>query len=461
MRPATQYSFKQGENRVTAHRGRIRRNARLGAIGATVALVAAACGSSTPTNTATGPTSTGGANTASAPGVTATTVTIGSHQPLTGPAAPGYSEIAPASQAFFQYVNAHGGINGRTINYIFKDDGYNPTNTSNVVHQLVLQDNVFAIFNGLGTPTHEAVLPFLTQNKIPDLFVASGCDCWNAPTTSPETFGFQTDYTIEGKILGKYVTDHFAGQKVGFIYQNDDFGQGGVKGLTQEIPAGNIVTQQPYDVNNLTQGLANQVNAAKAAGAQVVVLDTIPAGTALVLLEAAQVGYHPQFVVSSVGGDPPTLTGLLTAFSKGKASSALLDGLVTAGYFPVATDTANPWISLFKQIHDTYDSAQPFDGNTVFGMSVGVSFVEALKAAGKNPTRQSLINAVEQHPANLIAAGLVPFGFSHTSHSGYLGEQVGSIKTGILTLSGPIFETQDTGPITTFTGTQAPPPASF
>ena len=116
---------------------------------------------------------------ASAPGVTATSITFGTHQPLTGPAAPGYSEIAPASQAFFDYVNAHGGVFGRKIHLIIKDDAYNPANTVNVVHQLVLQDNVFGIFEGLGTPTHTKVVGFLNASKVPDLFVASGCPCWD------------------------------------------------------------------------------------------------------------------------------------------------------------------------------------------------------------------------------------------------------------------------------------------
>src|SRR5262249_2305906 len=127
---------------------------------ASAAMVLAAC-SSSGSGAKSG--STQGALTASAPGITATTITIGSHQPLTGPAAPGYSEIAPASNAYFQYVNAHGRIFGRKIIYKYLDDGYNPTNTSTVVHQLVLNDHVYAIFNGLGTPTHQAVVQYLNS----------------------------------------------------------------------------------------------------------------------------------------------------------------------------------------------------------------------------------------------------------------------------------------------------------
>ena len=143
---------------------------------AVVAMVVAACSSSKSTSgPPTSSKTSGSANTASAPGITPTQILIGSHQPLTGPAAPGYSEIAPAANAYFQYVNAHGGVFGRKITYKYLDDGYNPTNTVTVVHQLVLQNNVYAIFNGLGTPTHLNVVNFLNSSKVPDVFVASGC----------------------------------------------------------------------------------------------------------------------------------------------------------------------------------------------------------------------------------------------------------------------------------------------
>ena len=136
----------------------------------TASLVAAGCGSS-------GNGGSGGSAAASVPGITKTQILIGSHQPLTGPAAPGYSEIAPAANAYFQYVNSKGGIYGRKIKYTYLDDAYDPSKTVSVVHQLVLQDNVFGIFNGLGTPTHLAVVKYLNSAKVPNLFIASGCDC--------------------------------------------------------------------------------------------------------------------------------------------------------------------------------------------------------------------------------------------------------------------------------------------
>src|SRR5512142_1683313 len=118
-------------------------------------LLAAGCSS--------GNSSGGGSSTA--PGVTDNSILIGTHQPLTGPAAAGYSEIAPATKAYFDYVNANGGVYGRKITYKIMDDGYNPANTQQVVRQLVLQDKVFAILNGLGTPTHTGVLDFLKTNR--------------------------------------------------------------------------------------------------------------------------------------------------------------------------------------------------------------------------------------------------------------------------------------------------------
>ena len=97
------------------------------------------------------------------PGITEDTITIGGHWPLTGVAAPGYSEIPGGAQAYFDYVNENGGIGGRNIELVIKDDAYNPTNTTQVTNELVQQDEVFGIVGGLGTPTHSAVIDFLNE----------------------------------------------------------------------------------------------------------------------------------------------------------------------------------------------------------------------------------------------------------------------------------------------------------
>ncbi len=237
-----------------------------------------------------------------APGVTDSTITIGSTQPLTGPAAPGYSEIAPAAQAYFDYVNANGGINGRKITMKYLDDGYNPTQTVTLTKQLVLQDKVFAIVGALGTPTHTKVVDFLNSERVPDLFVSSGCTCWDEPTQHPDTFGWQPDYTVEGKILGQYLTQHYAGKKVAYFYQDDDFGKDGVAGLDKYVPGNDVVSRQPYQPGNTD--VTAQVTAIASAKPDIVVLDSIPAYTALFKLTSLKLGFSPTMVVSNVGSDP-------------------------------------------------------------------------------------------------------------------------------------------------------------
>src|SRR5487761_1163560 len=421
---------------------------------AVAALTVAACSSgSSSSGTSQGAgSSSSAALTASAPGITATTITIGSHQPLTGPAAPGYSEIAPASAAYFAYVNAHGGVDGRKIVYKYLDDAYNPTQTASVVRQLVLQDNVYAIFDGLGTPTHLAVESFLNAQKVPDVFVASGCDCWNQPTTDPETFGWQLDYIREGKILGQYIAKHFAGKKIGYFYQDDEFGMDGVKGLDYEIPKSMVVSRQSYVTTNVN--IAPQVAALRAAGAQVVVSFSIPAFTALLKLNSLKLGYNPTLAVSNVGADPITLSGLLESYAKQGGATVngnqLTAGIITDGYLPTLGDTSNSWTALFKKVHDQYDAKAPFDGNVLYGEAVAYTFVQAMMAAGRNPTRADLVTAIQngmpQGPA------VAPYAYSSSSHAGMTGALVGVIKNGVIVPQGPVTttDTSTAGAVTTY-----------
>jgi ABC-type branched-subunit amino acid transport system substrate-binding protein len=417
----------------------------LGSLCVVVLLVLAGCGSSSSSST---------------PGVSSSSVTFGTHQPLTGPAAPGYSEIAPASQAFFEYLNGQGGIEGRKIHLIYKDDEYNPTKTVNVTHQLVLQEGVFGIFEGLGTPTHTKVVGFLNSSKVPDMFVASGCPCWDNGTTQPYTFGWQPNYTIEGKILGQYIKQHFAGKKVGVFYQNDDFGNGGLTGIRYEVPPSQLVSTQPYQPGGTN--VAPQISAIKAAGAEVLVDFTVPIYTALGQLTSFTLGYKPQLVVSNVGIDPTTVGGLLKTFSKGKAGTELIEGAVTDGYLPSPTDTSNPWIALFRKVHEKFDPSAPFDGNVEYGMANAYTLAQALQLAGKNLTRSSIVEAVNKEGSKLQGPGLVPFRYSSTVHGGYAGAEMGQIRGGQIVLFGGPLVTEPTAgsAITPYTGTQPAPPSS-
>jgi ABC-type branched-subunit amino acid transport system substrate-binding protein len=432
---------------------------------AVVAMVVAACGSSSGgSSTATGSSpsasssgSSSAALTASAPGITPTSILIGSHQPLTGVAAPGYDEIAPASNAYFQYVNAHGGIYGRKIQYKYLNDQYNPTDTSTVVHQLVLQDSVYAVFDGLGTPTHLAVTQFLNSQKVPDVFVASGCECWDNVSQLPETTGWQLDYVREGKILGNYIKSHFKGKKVGVFYQDDEFGQDGLKGLEFELPKGSLVTAN-YNPANTNVGA--QVASLKAGGAQVVVSFSVPAFTALLQLTALKLQFKPQLVVSDVGSDPATLGGLLATFGKNKKLSALTNGIITDSYLPSLGDGSNSWIQLYKKVMAADAPKLPIDGNTEFGFGVGYTFVQAMFKAGRNPTRADLLNAINGGlPQGVVVA---PYAFSATDHDGVTGAYMAVIKNGALKALGPVqvTDTSATGAITPYSTAQPPAPAS-
>jgi ABC-type branched-subunit amino acid transport system substrate-binding protein len=441
---------------------KMRRNliAAAAAIAVVAALVVAGCGSSSSSGGG-GSSSGGGGGGATAPGVTSTSITFGSHQPLTGPAAPGYSEIAPASQAFFNYVNAHGGVLGRKIHLIYKDDAYNPTNTVNVVHQLVLQNHVFGIFEGLGTPTHTKVVSYLNASRVPDLFVASGCACWDDGSKQPYTFGWQTNYTIEGKILGQYIKKHFAGQKIAVLYQDDDFGQGGLAGIQAEVPKADIVSKQPYQSGATT--LAPQITSIKSSKAKVLVQFTVPFYTAIAELTSFTLGYKPQLVVSNVGIDPTTVGALLKVVSKGKASgTGLIEGAITDGYLPSSSDTANPWVALFTKIHDQYDKSAPFDGNVEYGMASAYTLVQALQAAGKDLTRQDVVQAIEQNGSKWTGPGLTPFRYNKTDHGGFSGTEVGQVRHGkIVLFGGPLTTTPDPStPISPYTTPQPAPPST-
>jgi ABC-type branched-subunit amino acid transport system substrate-binding protein len=404
----------------------------------------------------------GGGGAGNTTGITDDRVLIGGHYPLTGPAAPGYSKIGPAAKAYFDYINDKGGVNGRKIEFKYLDDAYNPSNTVQVVRQLVLQDKVFAIMGGLGTPTHTKVVDFLNQSKVPDLFVASGCLCWNQPDEQPYTFGWQPDYYIEGKLLGEYIRDNFPDKRIAYFTQGDDFGQDGIRGLDEFIPGDQVVTRQTYQPG--TTDIAPQVTAIKEAKADVVVSFSIPAYTALLKLNTLKLGISPQIVVSNVGADAVTVSGLIENFAKQAGAEvpgmALMEGIITDAYLPTylgASANNNSWVQLFRKIHAQKMKDVEFDGNVMYGMSQAYSFVEALQRAGQNPTRESVLEALKS--GELRGPGLVPLSYSGDDHGGYAGGQIVQFTGGAPVPQGPPKLAGDgDAPATPHTATPMPAP---
>jgi branched-chain amino acid transport system substrate-binding protein len=391
---------------------------------ATVVSTVAACGGSSDDGAGSG--GGGGANEASAPGITEDTIKLGAHYPLTGVAAPGYSEIPTGVDAYFDYVNKNGGVYDRQIEYTYKDDAYNPTNTSQVVNDLVLKDEVFAIVGGLGTPTHRAVLDFLNTEGVPDLFVSSGSLLWgDDPDTNPYTFGWQTDYESEGKIIGQYIAEEFPDAKVGLFLQDDDFGEDGEKGVREFIDD-QVVSAVRYTPGNINIG--PQIAELQAAGADFVVGFNVPSYTALSQLTAAQLRYAPQWFYSNVGSDPTLVGGLLRNFSQGAVSDAsMLDGALTTDYLPTVDEPDNPWVQLFQKVWDESGQEGELTNYRIYGMAMAYTTIQALQSAGQNPTRADLIEAIETVGGDWEGPVLAPFRYSTDSHMGTSGMAISRI----------------------------------
>ena len=190
----------------------------------------------------------GGAAAQTVVGVTATEIKIGHTNPYSGPAS-AYGTIGKVIGAYFKKVNDEGGINGRKINFITYDDAYTPPKTVEMVRRLVEQDQVAFVFNTLGTPTNTAIHKYLNQQKVPQLFVATGATKWNDPKNYPWTMGWQPSYQGEGHIYAKYVLKNVPDAKIGILYQNDDYGKDYVKGLKDGLGDAAkklIVSEQSY-----------------------------------------------------------------------------------------------------------------------------------------------------------------------------------------------------------------------
>ncbi|WP_414938440.1 ABC transporter substrate-binding protein [Amycolatopsis sp. cmx-11-51] len=367
----------------------------------------------------------------SAVGVTDTTVKIGAHFPLTGVAAPGYSEIPSGHQAYYDYVNANGGINGRKIEFVVKDDGYNPTNTSAVTNELVLKEEIFAMVGGLGTPTHSAVVDFLNSSKIPDLFVSSGSLRWgNDPKKAPFTFGWQPDYESEGKIIGDWVRKNLPNAKVGLFVQDDDFGRDGEKGARRFLDK-QIVEVAKYSPGNTD--IAPQIAKLKAAGVDLVLGFNVPSYTALSQLASLKIGFKPKWFYSNVGSDPALVGSLLARFSEGKVTNgaSLIDGVLTTEYLPGVDAQDNAWTKLWQKVWKAHGKGGDLTNYRIYGMAQAYTFVQALQAAGRDLTRERIVEVIRQSGKTFEGPGLAPFRYTGDSHMGISGMSVVELHGGV------------------------------
>ena len=366
------------------------RRAWIGAVlAAGASLVLAACGGGGNSNTPT----------ASDVGVTKDTITLGATVPLSGAAA-AYGTIAKASEAYFNYVNAHGGVHGRKIKYIYLDDGYNPAQTVPLTKQLVEQDQVFATFGGLGTQTQTSVEQYLNAKKVPQVFVATGATTFSAGESAdgkkyPYTFGWQPVYQGEAYIYAKYLLQHSPNAKIGVIYQNDDYGQDYLNGLKKGLgdkASSMIIATQNNDAT--ATDLSSQIVHLKASGADTFMIFETPGPSIISLVTANAIGWHPTIYLNSVSS-PAAYVKIAETAAKDPAA---VNGLLTVAYLQdilqpqYASDAGT---QLYKQVMaQYYPSGNVDDGFNLYGVATAWSMVDALTKAGVNPTRASLITAL-------------------------------------------------------------------
>jgi ABC-type branched-subunit amino acid transport system substrate-binding protein len=314
---------------------------------------------------------------------------------------------------------------------------------------------------GLGTPTHSAVLDFLNSESVPDLFVSSGSLLWgDDPEANPYTFGWQTDYESEGKIIGQYIAEEFPDAKVGLFLQDDDFGEDGEAGIRQYIDD-QIVAAVRYTPGNTN--VAPQISELQAAGADFVVGFNVPSYTALSQLTALQLGYTPdQWFYSNVGSDPTLVGSLLARFSQGSVSDAsLLDGAYTTDYLPTVDEPDNPWVQLFQKIWDESGQEGDLTNYRIYGMAQAYTTIQALQAAGQNPTRDGIVEAIETAGGDWEGPVLAPFRYSADSHMGTSGMSISRL-VGNGSEEVQAIRTTDIGDaeIEEFEGEPATPPSS-
>jgi branched-chain amino acid transport system substrate-binding protein len=327
------------------------------------------------------------------PGVSSTSVKIGGTVPVTGVAA-AYASVGRGADAFFKYWNdAKGGVNGRTIDYQYLDDAYDPAQTVQQTRRLVQQDRVFAIFNSLGTEHSLATRPFLNQEQVPQLFVATGATTFGRDYKQyPWSIGFLPSYTAEGIIYGKYIRANVKQAKIAVLYQDDDYGKellaGLKKGLGSQAKA--VVGAQPYDAT--ASDVNSQVASLKASKANVFLIFATPKYAIQAFIQVNKLGWKPKLYVNQVASASNIMK--ISAASSGKTA----EGTVSIAFVKDPTNPLfknDPAMKLYKQIMAKYAAgADAGDVYHVYAMAVAWTFVDALKHAGNPPTRAGIMQAV-------------------------------------------------------------------
>jgi branched-chain amino acid transport system substrate-binding protein len=321
------------------------------------------------------------------PGVSDTEIKIGNTMPYSGPAS-AYGAIGKAETAYFAMINDQGGINGRKINFISRDDGYSPPKTVELVRQLVEEEHVLLLFNTLGTPPNSAIRGYLNDNKVPHLFVATGADKWNDPKHYPWTMGWQPSYRVEARIYARYILKNLPNAKIAVLYQNDDFGKDYLVGLREGLgdkADKMIVATQTYETTDPT--VDSQIVALQGSGADVLLTAAIPKFAAQAIRKVYDIGWKPTHFLTNVSA---SVKAVLQPAGPEKGV-----GIISAGYLKEPTDPQwqdtpeyKEWLAWMKKYNTSGNVA---DGNNVSGYSFAQTLVAVLKASGDNLTRENVM----------------------------------------------------------------------
>jgi branched-chain amino acid transport system substrate-binding protein len=329
-------------------------------------------------------------------GASDTDIKIGNINPYSGPAS-AYGVVGKTEAAYFNKVNAEGGINGRKINFISYDDAYSPPKAVEQARKLVESDGVLLIFNSLGTPSNTAIQRYMNTKKVPQLFVATGATKWNDPKVFPWTMGFRPNYQSEGHVYAQYLLQQFPQGKIGILFQNDDYGKDYVKGLKDGLNGKmRIVAEFPYETTDPT--IDSQMISLKNSGADIFYDVTTPKFAAQAIKKAADIEWKALHLLNNVSN---SVGGVLKP-----AGFEISKGILSTNYVKDATDPTwkddpgyKEWLAFMDKYYPDGDKTNSF---VVEGYIAAQALVQVLQQCGDDLTREHIMNQA----ANLHAVAL-------------------------------------------------------
>ena len=296
--------------------------------------------------------------------------------------------IGKTEQAYFNKINAEGGINGRKINFISYDDGYSPPKTVEQARKLVESDEVLFIFNPLGTPPNSAIQKYMNMKKVPQLFVATGATKWNDPREFPWTMGWQPNYQSESRIYAKYILKNMPDARIAVLYQNDDYGKDYLRGLKDGLGAkasSMIIAEESYETTEPT--IDSHIVNLKATGADMFFNVTTPKFAAQAIKKNAEIGWKPLHFLNNVSASIGSVIK--------PAGFDASQNIISSAYIKDPSDPQwknDPGMKAFDEfLARYYPEGNRIDLNLMFGYTVAQGLVYVLKACGDDLTRENIL----------------------------------------------------------------------